>query len=58
MSIEGYKQMMRKIAGSHPLLANFAGHALRHTWNDHFSEYWTKKRKLSRSPCRREFGKT
>jgi integrase len=43
MSIEAYKQMIRRIAGSHPLLARFTGHALRHTWNDRFSEYMDHK---------------
>jgi len=43
MSIEAYKQVIRQIAKSHPLLANFTGHDLRHTWNDHFSEHMDNK---------------
>jgi integrase len=43
MSIEAYKLVIRRIASSHPLLANFSGHDLRHTWNDHFSEFMDNK---------------
>lgn len=43
MTIEAYKQVIRRIARSHLLLADFTGHDLRHTWNDHFSEHMDNK---------------
>jgi integrase len=43
MSIEGYKQVIRQISATSPLLADFSGHDLRHTWNDRFSEHMDGK---------------
>lgn len=43
MSIETYKQVIRKFSAANPLLYGFTGHDLRHTWNDRYSEHMDSK---------------